>query len=234
MNELIKVDSSGMTTAKELYEFLELNISNFSKWCKTNIVDNKFAEENVDWLRLVLNDETPTGGKIERIDYSVTIDFAKKLCMVSKSLKGEQARNYFIEIEKRYISSSKQVPMTLEDLIIMQAQSVKELKAQVNEIALSVERLQQAQSRKTELIEVLPVVNEKTIRASINQVVRGWASRNNIDYSNAFNQLYLEFYYRYSIDLKTRSKNRGTTSLDVAEKNGSLKELLSLAVNLFA
>lgn len=35
-------------------------------------------------------------------DYRLTIDFAKKLCMVSKSERGEQARNYFIEVEKRY------------------------------------------------------------------------------------------------------------------------------------
>lgn len=31
---------NGMTTAKKLYEFLELNPSNYSKWYKTNIIEN--------------------------------------------------------------------------------------------------------------------------------------------------------------------------------------------------
>lgn len=42
------VDENGMTTASKLYSFLELNPSNYSKWCKTNITENEFAEENGD------------------------------------------------------------------------------------------------------------------------------------------------------------------------------------------
>lgn len=42
------VDENGMTTASKLYSFLELNPSNYSKWCKTNITENEFAEENSD------------------------------------------------------------------------------------------------------------------------------------------------------------------------------------------
>ena len=29
----LKIDENGMTTASQLYSFLELNPSNFSKWC---------------------------------------------------------------------------------------------------------------------------------------------------------------------------------------------------------
>lgn len=42
------VDENGMTTASKLYSFLELNPSNYSKWCKTNITENEFAEEIVE------------------------------------------------------------------------------------------------------------------------------------------------------------------------------------------
>lgn len=35
-----------MTTASNLYAFLELNPTQFSRWCKRNIVNNKFATEN--------------------------------------------------------------------------------------------------------------------------------------------------------------------------------------------
>ena len=34
------VDENGMTTARKLYAFLELTQGQFSRWAKSNIVDN--------------------------------------------------------------------------------------------------------------------------------------------------------------------------------------------------
>ena len=93
------IDENGMTTASKLYSFLEFNPSNYSKWCKANIVENEFAEENVDFTRFVLRYESGVGIK-EREDFKLTAGFAKKLSMMSKSKKGEQARNYFIGCEQ--------------------------------------------------------------------------------------------------------------------------------------
>lgn len=110
MNSLIKIQDNGRISAKDLYEFLELDKSNFTRWAKSNIEDNQFASENTDYLRLVIHDETPTGGRVERADFSLSIDFAKKLCMISKSPRGEEARDYFIEVEKRYKEQLAQLP----------------------------------------------------------------------------------------------------------------------------
>lgn len=44
------VDENGMTTAKKLYEFLEMDKSHYSRWVKANIVDNEFATENEDYF----------------------------------------------------------------------------------------------------------------------------------------------------------------------------------------
>ena len=79
------IDENGMTTAKRLYEFLELNSGNFARWCKSNITENQFAEENVDYWRLFIEEETPTGGKIQREDFKLTAAFAKKLSMTQKN-----------------------------------------------------------------------------------------------------------------------------------------------------
>ena len=57
------IDENGNTTAKKLYEFLELNPINYSKWCKVNIVDNEFATENEDYKVFVLKEENPLGGR---------------------------------------------------------------------------------------------------------------------------------------------------------------------------
>lgn len=93
------IDKDGRTTAKKLYDFLELNPGNFARWCKSNITENQFAEENKDFVRLFLDEETPTGGKITREDFKLAASFAKKLSMTQKNEKGEQARDYFIKVE---------------------------------------------------------------------------------------------------------------------------------------
>lgn len=92
------VDENGMTTAKKLYSFLELSPSNYSKWCKTNITENSFAEENIDYWAFVLNDEW--GGQ-STTDYKLTAHFAKKLSVKGNSEKAEQAREYFTTVEER-------------------------------------------------------------------------------------------------------------------------------------
>ena len=93
---LLKIDDEGYTTARNLYNFLELDKSNFSRWTKLNILKNNYAEENVDYITFDVNIE----GNIVK-DYKITSDFAKKLSMTSNSKRGEQARNYFIEVEKK-------------------------------------------------------------------------------------------------------------------------------------
>ncbi len=91
---MLKVDQEGKTTAKALYEFLELNKSNYAKWCKKNILENDFAEENIDYIVFVLKDENPQGSR-PTTDYKLTASFAKKLAMSCQNERGEQAREYF-------------------------------------------------------------------------------------------------------------------------------------------
>lgn len=97
---MLKVDQEGKTTAKALYEFLELNKSNYAKWCKKNILENDFAEENIDYIVFVLKDENPQGGR-PTTDYKLTASFAKKLAMSCQNERGEQAREYFLKVEQK-------------------------------------------------------------------------------------------------------------------------------------
>lgn len=94
------IDENGMTTARKLYEFLELDSRNYSRWCKSNIVENEFAEENVDYWAFVIDEErnfnpNPT------TDYKLTAHFAKKLSCKGNGEKAELAREYFTTIEER-------------------------------------------------------------------------------------------------------------------------------------
>lgn len=118
------IDNEGRTTATKLYDYLELNPSNYSKWFRKNITENEFAEENVDFYPFVLRYESLTGEK-DRQDAKLTAGFAKKLSMMSKSPKGEAARDYFVGVEngaKKLIK--EKLPCPLNPII---ASSVAEL-----------------------------------------------------------------------------------------------------------
>lgn len=95
------IDEEGMTTARKLYAFLELAQGQFSRWVKSNIVDNEFATENEDYWRFDIDVETPTGGIVKRDDYKLTAHFAKKLSMKGNGEKAEEAREYFTHLEER-------------------------------------------------------------------------------------------------------------------------------------
>lgn len=92
------IDEQGRTTARKLYSFLELNQSNYSKWCKRNITENDFAEENVDYFYSSSSTSEHSRGNYAQ-DYILIATFAKKLAMASNSVRGEQAREYFIRVE---------------------------------------------------------------------------------------------------------------------------------------
>lgn len=49
----LQIDENGMTSLKKLYEFLELEPKNYSRWCKRNIIENPFATENIDYIPFV-------------------------------------------------------------------------------------------------------------------------------------------------------------------------------------
>lgn len=85
--------------AKQLYQALGLHPAKWSEWSKNNIVNNPFALEGTDYG--VYNPELNTQGGRPTTDYLLSIDFAKKLSMQVRTEKGEQARNYFLECERK-------------------------------------------------------------------------------------------------------------------------------------
>lgn len=131
------VDENGMTTAKKLYEYLELAPQHYSRWTKTNIIDNEFAEENVDYWAFTINGEW--GGQATT-DYKLTSRFAKKLSMTQKNVRGEEAREYFTRLEEKSKEDAinrKQLSQPLQMFYIMadeQARQEIELKRQAEQI----------------------------------------------------------------------------------------------------
>lgn len=95
MNELIKITESKngrVVDAKELYLFLGYDITQWSRWCVRNIEKNNFAINGTDYVLLDQVSRTK--------EFALSIDFAKKISMMAKTNKGEEARVYFLECEK--------------------------------------------------------------------------------------------------------------------------------------
>lgn len=104
MEELIKIKTENdqqLVSARDLYKALELKIR-FSLWVKKNFKD---FEEGTDYEGVSV--DTPYNqahpDKLQELqDYAVTIDMAKELCMMSKTPKGKEIRQYFIKVEKAW------------------------------------------------------------------------------------------------------------------------------------
>lgn len=203
MNELVKLQQNkGRTvvSARELYEALDAKLGNYSKWCEANIIKNEFAQENEDWIDLPTKEvnlsetEFLQKSKVGRPskDYLLAIPFAKKLCMLTKTQKGEEIRNYFLDCEKNLLTSNptyqKYPPVTVQ-------------------------------------------IPEKSLRSCINQLVREYAYRKKLPYTDVWRTLYCEFKYRFHIDLDRC--NGYDSPLDKCEAIEKICELYALARQLF-
>ena len=102
MNEIIKIktDEAGKRTvnARDLHGFLESK-QEFANWIKNRIRDYGFLE-NQDYVVFDNVVKNPAGGRPTK-EYHLTIDMAKEISMVERNEKGKQARQYFIECERR-------------------------------------------------------------------------------------------------------------------------------------
>jgi len=136
----IGIDNKGMITAGKLFDFLGMDRSNFSRWFRTNIIGNDFAEENTDYFLFVMNDEHK--GHASQ-DARITASFAKKLSMQSKTAKGEQARQYFLKVEEKLKEAAHHtVPMTVPEQIQLLAMGNVELNQKVDNLDKKIDRLE--------------------------------------------------------------------------------------------
>lgn len=107
MNDLIPItqqqfDSGLVQTvnARELHAFLEVG-KDFSTWIKGRIEQYDFVE-NRDFVTFEAAPQNGgAGNRGIKIEYYLTLDMAKELAMVERNEKGKQARQYFIECERR-------------------------------------------------------------------------------------------------------------------------------------
>ena len=131
----IKVeDGQQLVSARDLHKALEVK-RRFSAWIDDNF---KNFEEGTDYTSVLLRTEVQNNGGVQQRklqDYAVTIDMAKELCMMSKTPKGKEIRQYFIQVEKQWNSPDMIMQRALE---IANAR-VQKLQAQNKSLTLQLE-----------------------------------------------------------------------------------------------
>ena len=237
------VDENGMTTARKLYDFLELGAGQFSRWAKTNIENNEFYEEGTDWVGF---DIVSNGNKCK--DYRITTDFAKHLSMESHSAKGKIARQYFVTVEdkaKEMVINRQQLSPQMQMLYGMldgQAKLELEQKRQA-------EQIEKVESTVTTMKEIFtePIGDWKN---DINARVREISVKSGIAYQELYGQMYGELEMTAHCSLKRLQDNKrarmekagntktaikeGTTKIAIIYEKPQLKAIFENIVKRYA
>ena len=125
MNQIINTTMNNdrpTVSARELHEFLEVKTA-FKDWFP-RMCEYGFTE-GTDFCSFL---SESTGGRPAQ-DAQLTIEMAKELCMIQRTEKGKQARQYFIQLEKDWNSPEKVMARALR----MADQKIQELSQQISE-----------------------------------------------------------------------------------------------------
>jgi len=147
LNQLITTTTNEqgeiIVSGRELHEFLEVKTP-YTQWFE-RMIEYGFVE-NIDFIGLSQKSEKPQGGRPTQ-DHALKIDMAKEISMIQRNEKGKQARQYFIEVEKRY---KQQLPQYNSLELALKAaleheQAIKEIKTDVDYLkeSMRIDGLQQ-------------------------------------------------------------------------------------------
>lgn len=147
MNELIKIEyknDNPTVLARDLHGALDVGTP-YNKWFP-RMCEYGFTE-GADFLTVDKNVRRADGAEMPQIqrDHQITLSMAKELCMLQRSEKGKQFRQYFIQIEEawnkpeavmaralqmanRKLDQLMQVNVELTDTVAVQSQQIAELR----------------------------------------------------------------------------------------------------------
>ena len=128
MNELINVtlndNHEPVVSGRQLHEALDVK-TRYNDWF------NRMTEygfiENQDYLAITQKRVTAQGNSTNQVDHIIKLDMAKEIAMIQRTERGKQVRQYFIQVEKDFISPEKIMARAL----LMADKKVHQLEAKI-------------------------------------------------------------------------------------------------------
>jgi anti-repressor protein len=90
-----------LVSGRELHGFLEVK-TKYPDWFQ-RMIEFGF-QENIDYILLPNFEKQIGSGGHNKIDHHIKLDMAKEIAMVQRTEKGKQARQYFLELERKWNS----------------------------------------------------------------------------------------------------------------------------------
>ena len=105
MNELVKINYDAeqpTVSARDLHDGLEIKTA-FKDWFPRM---TEYGFESGKDFNLLTSERVQIEGnrevKREVVDYSISVDMAKQICMIQRTEKGRMYRQYFLDLEKAW------------------------------------------------------------------------------------------------------------------------------------
>jgi len=232
MNNLIRIEVNDkmqqMVSGRELHEFLEVG-ARYNDWFP-RMVEYGFVE-GIDFYSIL---SESTGGR-PSTDHQLMIETAKEISMIQRNEKGQQARRYFLRIEKAWNDPEMVMARSLQ----FANQKLISFEERINRLTSERNELKSEVHYKSEVIAgLLPAMDIYQKRTVLNRVVR----HKKADVRARWAELYKVFTASYHVDLKARceghnlkepKKSKHLSVVAYAERFGYLDNLYDIAVRLY-
>ena len=140
MEEIIKINYDAeqpTVSARELHEGLEIKTA-FKDWFPRMA---EYGFEIGKDFNMLKNERVQIEGsrevKREIVDYQISVDMAKQICMIQRSEKGRQYRQYFLDLEKAWNTPEQVMARALK----MAGKTIDKLKSQKTVLLEDIQRM---------------------------------------------------------------------------------------------
>lgn len=234
MQELVKIQSQEINNelvnsvnAKDLYAFVCKDTTHYSKWIKTNLINNEFFTEGKDYI-ILASEKNPLGGRPTQ-EIIVTLDTAKELAMMTRSQKGKEIREYFIQCEKELRNQNQmKLPQTYKEALL------ELVKAEEEKEKLLIENKQNQKTIKEQegIIKDYDLIHQtrrqkKELRSAFSKNVKSIAYLTKKEVREVYNFIYQHFRKLHSFPYDKK------INIDfIAENNDYLSEVLEISLSI--
>ena len=220
MNELIKINyetEQPTVSARGLHEGLEIG-KRFSAWFETN---SKGFIDGEDYTSVLIGTEVQNNGGVqmrELQDYNLSIDMAKHICLMSRTEKGRECRQYFIDLEKAWNTPEQVMARALK----MAGKTIDSLKDRCKFLGGQVVEQQKLIEEMTPKANYVDHILESKSLVATTQIVKDYGM-SAVRFNRILNDMKIQYKVNKQWVLYSKYQNCGyvhSKTIDITRSNG--------------